>query len=1459
MPSTSGPDLQAPGAGRGVLLGLLLAITGVHVLWTLLGAPPEGWRERAAPLFYWPVYALAAVIVWQRARRSAPDLAWFWTWMALGLGAWGAGQVTFTVLAALGVRGFPHPAAYLYLAAPLSFALGLRHLLRTSAPPDRPARVGLDTALMTLMVGHLLWTLTGQATAQGYAGQPVALILALAFPATDLLLAALLTALALTRPLLLNAAQLLLLIGALLSFLGGDVLWAVLLSTGQYRLGHPLDSLWSLAAALIALSACYRHPWPWLQAAAQRRTIRALSPHAALAFVYVVYVIFRLSVHAPSRADDLWLIGVTVLFAVRQLLVLRDNQTLQRRLLHSQAHLNAVMNTMSESIYLKDRQGRYQLLNPAARQLLGPQAAGVGATDADLFPAEARQIQALDQEVMRTLEPVTVETRSPSQTRVLMTTKHPFVVDGELLGVLGVSRDVTLARELEQELERQVRRTSSILESLPSAFVALDHDGRLTYINPVAASLLQRRPGDLIGQSVWDVLRRQVDPDTADYLRRTLERGTPQFEVYSPVTRRWYDLSAAPTEDGLAVSFTEITARKATEESLRLANDDLERRVKARTAELEHLAYRDVLTGLPSRRAFEETFEAAVAEGRAFQLLVLDLDDLKVVNDQAGHAQGDQLLRCFGRALTDTFGPTGQVFRQGGDEFTVLVTSELLSTDELLSHREQLRQFMDRQGFPAVRASTGAASFPQDARSPNDLFRLADQRMLRDKAAIRTVRGLRGERLLLRDSPLTAEMVWQALRATSSLISSDGALDAEGWQAFLQAAVTAVPSAEAGSLFVLEGSRFVLRAQVGYSETLLGTSHSLENMRRWTDAERTWPAGQARVVRGAADVRRVTHLPAEWSEREAPWLAGQHQQDLAHLQANVCVPVLVAGAVVAVINLDNLRSEQAFDAFELDIAEEFGRQAAAILTMRDRRARAADRTRELEVLAHASAALSLVLDPHDLERTLINETLALFRTEHAAFARYDPQTHAAHLDASAGLFGSAAHQTVPAGEGLIWQALHTGQVQRTERLTDDAWLRRAGTSADGSVMAAPLISLSNRPVGALLVARSAAQSFSPLDASLLGALASAGVIAFERLRVITEEQKRAEALRALADLASQVGLAADVDTVARECLTLSRSVLQADLAVFLCPDRDVEVVVDAATGSAETPPRELALAALRHASGGAERASSSGLTSGLPPALLAAGVNALIEAPVHERGRPAGRLALLWFTPPETTGRMAEALLNRSAELIGQVLDRRAHLADLEATREGALLALGLSLELRDFETAGHTERVVALALRIGEALGLSPEQREDLRLGAYLHDIGKLGIPDAILLKPGRLDPAEWHLMQRHAEFGDELVRRIPTVPSAARAVVRHHHERWDGTGYPDRLAGTAIPLGARIFSVADVYDALTSDRPYKPAWSALEAVTELRDQAGRQFDPDVVSTALRVLSSTAEPEPDT
>jgi putative nucleotidyltransferase with HDIG domain len=177
-------------------------------------------------------------------------------------------------------------------------------------------------------------------------------------------------------------------------------------------------------------------------------------------------------------------------------------------------------------------------------------------------------------------------------------------------------------------------------------------------------------------------------------------------------------------------------------------------------------------------------------------------------------------------------------------------------------------------------------------------------------------------------------------------------------------------------------------------------------------------------------------------------------------------------------------------------------------------------------------------------------------------------------------------------------------------------------------------------------------------------------------------------------------------------------------------------------------------------------------------------------------------------------------------------------LRDLEATYSQTLWSLVAALDAREHETGDHSQRVVRYSLAIARRIGLPERELPDLGHGALLHDIGKIGVPDAILLKPGRLDDSEWTEMKRHPQIGYEILRSIDFLARPAE-VVLSHQERYDGGGYPRGLAGESIPIAARIFAIADTYDAMTSDRPYRRALPARVARDEIARCAGTQFDP--------------------
>ena len=169
-------------------------------------------------------------------------------------------------------------------------------------------------------------------------------------------------------------------------------------------------------------------------------------------------------------------------------------------------------------------------------------------------------------------------------------------------------------------------------------------------------------------------------------------------------------------------------------------------------------------------------------------------------------------------------------------------------------------------------------------------------------------------------------------------------------------------------------------------------------------------------------------------------------------------------------------------------------------------------------------------------------------------------------------------------------------------------------------------------------------------------------------------------------------------------------------------------------------------------------------------------------------------------------------------------------------------------LSLRDDETAGHSDRVMELSVRLAGRMGFSKSELVFVRWGALLHDIGKMGVPDNILLKPGPLSSSEWEVMRRHPAYAHNSLKHIEFL-NPALDIPYCHHEKWDGTGYPQGLKGEEIPLAARIFAVVDVWDALRSDRPYRPGWTEEKTIAYIEEQAGHHFDSHVVIHFLDMM----------
>ena len=259
-------------------------------------------------------------------------------------------------------------------------------------------------------------------------------------------------------------------------------------------------------------------------------------------------------------------------------------------------------------------------------------------------------------------------------------------------------------------------------------------------------------------------------------------------------------------------------------------------------------------------------------------------------------------------------------------------------------------------------------------------------------------------------------------------------------------------------------------------------------------------------------------------------------------------------------------------------------------------------------------------------------------------------------------------------------------------------------------------------------------------------------------------------------------------------------------------------------------------------------ASSVLLTSFLtrPVRELSAGVAELKEG---KRRRP------LRVYSRDELGRLTESFNDMTALITSQKDTLSRYAQDLEEAYVSTVRVLAAAIDARDTYTLGHSTRVAQFSLALGRELGLVPAQLEELEIACLFHDVGKIKIPDSILLKKGKLDTPEKREMMRHTEYGTEILSKARSLLKYIPAV-RHHHEWYDGTGYPDGLSDEKIPMAAAIISLADVYDAMTSDRPYRHALSDEEAQTEIAGLAGRQFEPKLAARFVGILKrNTADP----
>jgi len=402
--------------------------------------------------------------------------------------------------------------------------------------------------------------------------------------------------------------------------------------------------------------------------------------------------------------------------------------------------------------------------------------------------------------------------------------------------------------------------------------------------------------------------------------------------------------------------------------------------------------------------------------------------------------------------------------------------------------------------------------------------------------------------------------------------------------------------------------------------------------------------------------------------------------------------------------------------------------------------------------------------------------------------------------------------------------------------------------------------------GVMVIQAQKKNSFNENDLHILESLGSQIAITMENARLLEQTQKQLERLSALHDIDLVINSSLDLRVILNILLDQVIEKLNIDAAAVLLLDQQTQLLNFAAGRGFRTHTIESYSLRLgedisgqatieRHLVQALNLFETDGKTAYLP-LLEEEGFLSFYSVPLIAKGQVKGVLDI--FNRKLIT--LDQEWINFLETLAGQAaiaIDNTTLLENLQKSNIELSLAYDTTLEgwtraldLRDQETEGHTQRVVEITLRLAQLMGFSNGDLVHIRRGALLHDIGKIGIPDSILLKPGPLSEEEWQVMHKHPEFAYNLLSPITHLHQAID-IPYCHHEWWNGSGYPRHLKGKDIPLAARIFSVVDVWDALTSDRPYRKAWSFKKAIDYIESQKGIQFDPEVVDLFMKIIKN--------
>ena len=576
------------------------------------------------------------------------------------------------------------------------------------------------------------------------------------------------------------------------------------------------------------------------------------------------------------------------------------------------------------------------------------------------------------------------------------------------------------------------------------------------------------------------------------------------------------------------------------------------------------------------------------------------------------------------------------------------------------------------------------------------------------------------------------------------------------------------------------------------------------------------------------------------------------------------VPMLYRDELIGVLGVAETGATRKFDQAEMRLMKLSAGAAASAI----RNARLFNEThrrlQELEAINAVSTALRVAQKLDEMLPVLLEKTMSVVNAIMGSIWLYDTADSSLHEAVSNGIPPLTIH--FKPGEGIFGTVFSSAQPYFTPDLREDRLTTSSVRSQIPKGLSCAFIPIrtAQSVIGVLIAGFHSPHEFLEDQKHVLSTIAEIAGNAIHRMKLHDQTRSQLQQLSALHQIDLAITGSPDVGNMLQILLEQVVTQLRVDAACVLVVDPNQQTLEFAASHGFRTD--ALHNTRLRFGEGYVDQIALDQGTIYIPdlkalhtdylhsPFLNTEGFVSYLAIPLVAKSQVQGVLEIfhrsLLQQDPEWFD-FLEALASQAAIMIGyaNLLDdlQRSNI-ELNLAYDSTLEGWSRALELRDQETKGHSQRVAEMTLRLAKTMGLPEQDLVHIRRGALLHDVGKLGIPDSILLKPGPLSEEERDVLRTHPALAFEMLAPI-TYLRPVLDIPHYHHEKWDGSGYPHGLKGEEIPLSARIFAVVDVWDALTSDRPYRKAWSEAETLAYIQEQAGEHFDPQVVDAFLSLM----------